>query len=152
MTSLLELDTLSIKKILKDLLRHDVEIAVTPHFAPHPGTLRGLVTNDNRLTDVIGGDLAFAHHVGAALAMIPAGIVREAGTEPNESWLEAYGEVANVLSRVVNEASRTRRRIDPGLEHQFDDLSAIVSSGSAATYSLNLDGYGDGLLGFWRTD
>jgi len=151
MTVTKSIETADVGHVLSNLVGRDVRVAEAEGIEPHAATLRGLVTNENVLSGVIGGNLAFAHTTGAALAMIPAGAVEDAGDEPNEMWLEFYTEVANVLSRVVNEAASVRLRIDPGITHSPEDLDAIIATGSVIAFTASVDGYGDSQLAFWAT-
>ena len=100
---------------------------------------------------MIASDLGFAHRSGAALAMIPAGKVEENPVDPDFELLEVYQEVANVISRLVNEAMRSRVRLDPAMEHPVEALQNIVVSGHvAASVSADIEGYGVGTLGVWQ--
>ena len=61
-----------------------------------------------------------------------------------------YNEVANVISRLINEAMPARVRMDPDVDHPVEDLQAIVSKGHiSATVSVDIEGYGVGHLGMW---
>ncbi len=136
--------------LMKDLLQKDISLETIETIAPHPATYRGLVTDDNTLVAVIAGDIAFAHNSDAALAMIPAGAVAEKGDIPDDEFIELYYEVANVLSRLVNEAHPTRVRIDPGMEIPVEDLQAIMDTGRVVVQSnVTIDGYAPGALGVW---
>lgn len=138
------IDAPELAVLLKQLLGRPVSVKECDAFEPHELTKCGLVDNDNQLVGVIAADLAFAHRSGASLAMIPAGAVEDAGDEVVDSWLEFYREVANVASRVVNEASPRRVRLDPGLEHSDADLDAVVGAGGLLSVEISIDGYGEG--------
>ncbi|MEM1332257.1 MAG: hypothetical protein AAGG08_02265 [Actinomycetota bacterium] len=139
-------DTPELARLLKQLLGRDVKVSKGSIFASHPLTRCGLVDNDDRLVGVISSDLAFAHISGASLAMIPAGVVEDAGDEPVDSWLEFYREVANVLSRTVNEASPQRVRLDPGIQHAAEALEQIEAGGGLLAAEVEVAGYGTGRL------
>ena len=136
--------------LLKDLLSRDITLETIPTIEPHPSTFRGLVTDDNTLVALIAGDIAFAHNSGAALAMIPSGIVKEKGDTPDDEFIELYQEVANVLSRLVNEAHPSRVRIDPGMEIPMEDMQVIMDQGRVVVQSnVTISGYEAGALGIW---
>jgi hypothetical protein len=140
----------SITRLLEELLGRDVTVTAGGASAPHPATLRGLVTDGDVLVAVLGGDLPFAHRSGAALAMIPAGKLDEIDDEPDTDILAIYTEVANVLSRLVNEASPNRVRLDPAMQHDPDALQRIVDQGQPLiSCTVGIAGYGSGELGAW---
>jgi len=138
----------NMSSMLGDLLAKDVTLTQTERFSPHVSALHGLVDNDDKLVYVIGADLAFAHRSGAALAMMPSGRV-DSVTEPDDDLLEFYHEVANVLSRAVSEVATTRVRLDPNMDQQTPEVERATVAGAAVTYSVSVDGYGDGSLGIW---
>jgi len=139
-----------LQKLLSSLLAKDVQLTAASAFAPHPSTALGLIDNQDNLAYVLGSDLAFAHRSGAALAMIPAGGI-DSVDEPDEDLIEVYHEVANVISRAVNESSPTRVRLDPGIDLGADLLVSAVTGKPSATFAVTVDGYGDGTLGIWAT-
>ncbi len=140
-----------IERMLESLLGCDVAISESSHVRPHSSTARGLVTNENRLVAVIACDLPFAHRSGAALSMIPASDDLGDATEPDDDLLLFYNEVANVMSRLLNEAMPARVRMDPDIDHELKDLQAIVSKGQiSATVEVEIEGYGPGQLGMWH--
>ncbi|NOX31801.1 MAG: hypothetical protein GXP35_17415 [Actinobacteria bacterium] len=139
-----------LQKLLGSLLAKDVQLTAAGAFAPHPSTALGLIDNDDNLVYVMGSDLAFAHRSGAALAMIPAGGI-DSVDEPDADLIEVYHEVANVISRAVNESSSTRVRLDPGVDLGAERLVSAVTGKPSAIFGVNVDGYGDGTLGIWAT-
>ena len=112
--------------------------------------LRKLLNDDDALVAVIASDLAFANRSGAALALMPAPMVATVGDEPDEDLVENYIEVANVLSRLVNEASRARVRIDPGLKVPPDQMQALVSACGCTAFHVDIEGYGVGDLAIYH--
>ena len=146
MASFPSLDDLS--KMLGDLLGKTVTLTPADRFSPHAAASHGLIDNDDSLVYVIGADLAFAHRSGAALAMIPAGAV-DSVTVPDGDLLENYQEVANVLSGIVSEVAHTRVRLDPTMDQQAPEIAGTTVSGTAVTFLVSVDGYGDGCLGIW---
>lgn len=140
----------SVAGLLEGLLGRETIAKTTPAFEPHPATLRGLVADDNDLVAVIGSELKFAHLTGACLAMIPRGRAEGAGDKPDEDLIEVYTEVANVFSRLVNEASSRRVRLDPDIDHEPEALSTIVSSGSPLVLAkADIENYGIASVGVW---
>lgn len=148
----LDIEDGQVQKLLSDLLGREVIVSPADVVEPHSATARGLVTDEDELVAVIASDLPFAHISGAALAMIPSSAVEDAGDDPDEELMEVYQEVANVVSRLVNEASPARVRLDPNMDHAIEALQAIVVDGSvASSVSTEIDGYGLGRLGVWHT-
>jgi hypothetical protein len=136
-----------IRRLLEGLLGRDVSVAGDgPDTVVHQATTCGLVDDDGRLRFVLGTDLALAHLLGASVALIPAGRAKDAA-EPDEDLLANYAEVANVLSRSLNERSDRRVRIDPGLAFDRAGLAEVVA-GAARTvrYAVEVAGYGRGVL------
>jgi len=98
---------------------------------------------------VVGTDLAFASHAGAALAMIPRSRAEDAvksGTD-DPDLLEIYGEVLNILTRPINDSNDCHVRLVPGTVGTSSEPS---SAAVAAGFTISIDNYGEGKLGFWR--
>jgi hypothetical protein len=139
-----------VAKLLTDLLGRNVQATGNQALQPHQATYQGLVTNDDRLVAVFGSDLEFAHSSGAALAMVPAGTVDQKGDTADPDLLGFYQEVANVLSRLIDNVTPERVRIDPSLEHTPEALQSIVSDGALmAACDTTIAGYGTGSFGVW---
>ncbi len=137
-------------ELLTSLIGREITATVADSVDPHPATLRGMVTNDNRLVAVIGSDLDFAHRTSAALAMIPVGRCEDAADTPDSDLLEVYREVSNVLSRLVDEATPMRVRLDPGMDHEQDAMAALVAAGSPMVVcETAVEGYGSGRFAVW---
>ncbi len=148
----LDIEDGQVGKLLSDLLGREVVVNPVDTVQPHSATARGLVTDEDELVAVIASDLAFAHRSGAALAMIPSTSVSDEPGDPDEELMEVYQEVANVVSRLVNEAAPSRVRLDPNMDHPIEALEAIVVDGSvASSVSTDIEGYGLGKLGVWHT-
>ena len=138
------------EQMLAELIGRDVTVRPADSCDVHPATYRGLITNENMLVGVIASDLDFAHRSGAALAMIPAGRVSEPNKVPEEDLIMVYVEVANVLSRLANEAAPARVRVDPGIDHPEEKLQAVVERGKALVLGkADIDGYSGGVFGVW---
>ncbi|MGH1492872.1 MAG: hypothetical protein ACRBK7_26340 [Acidimicrobiales bacterium] len=149
----LEIADGEVQKLLCGLLGREVAVSPVDTVEPHSATARGLVTEEDELVAVIASDLFFAHSSGAALAMIPAHTLDGKENDPDEELMEVYQEVANVVSRVVNEASPKRLRLDPNMDHPVDTLEAIVVEGNVlSSVSTDIEGYGIGKLGVWYLD
>jgi hypothetical protein len=137
-----------VRNLLEGLLGRDVKVTTEGVAAPvlHEVTMCGLVDDENVLRYVFGTDLALAHFLGAAVALIPAGRAKEARS-PDEDLVANYREVANVLSRSVNERAENRVRIDPGLALDRQAMVDAVSGASTlARYAVDVAGYGEGVL------
>lgn len=142
-----------IADLLSDLLGRGVEATPADTVEPHHATFRGMVTNEDKLVAVIASDLSFAHRAGAALAMIPATTVEEKGDNVDPDLVAFYLEVANVMGRLVDEATPMRVRIDPNMEHSIEAMESIVAQGSVVSASeATIDGYGTGAIGVWYWD
>lgn len=133
-----------VARILKKLVGREVDVIDGGDFEILPQSRAGLVDDDDRLVGMVAADLPFVHMTGAALAAVPGGVVAEHGDDLNEEWLEFYREIANVLSRAVNEAMTRRVRLDPGMQHDDAALDGIWSSGVLTSFAVSIDGYGDG--------
>lgn len=137
-------------ELLTNLVGREITASQADSIDVHPATMRGMVTNDNRLVAVIGSDLDFAHRTSAALAMIPVGRCEDAGDQPDPDLMEVYREVSNVISRLVDEATPERVRLDPGMDHEMEAMQAIVAAGSPMTIcETAIDGYGTGRFAVW---
>jgi hypothetical protein len=139
-------------RLLTGLLSRDVSGATIDFHEPHEMACHGLVDNNDILRYVIGADLAFAHRASAAMAMLPIGLVEEAGDEPDEELIEIYSEVANLTSRAVNEAAPARVRLDPNLTHDPAVLKSITDKECGLALEITIAGYGTGRLGIWSAN
>lgn len=137
-------------ELLSSLIGREVTATMVDSVDPHPATMRGMVTNDNQLVAVIGSDLDFAHRASAALAMIPVGRCEDAGDQPDSDLMEVYREVSNVISRLVDEATPDRIRLDPGMDHEHEAMQVIIAAGSPMVICETVvDGYGSGRFAVW---
>ncbi|MEM7337941.1 MAG: hypothetical protein AAF467_04775 [Actinomycetota bacterium] len=140
----------SLQQILAELTGQDVKAEQASDITPHPATYRGLVTPENKLVAVIASDLNFAHRCGAALAMIPATAVEDDAEEVEDHLIEFYGEVANVLSRLANEAYAEHLRLDPGFDIPAEVLQKIIDNGTMTIgANTTIDPHGSGAVGIW---
>lgn len=146
----LVLEARDVQRILGGLLNRRVKVAPSKAQPDHPAARRALVNDDNALVAVISSDLAFAHRAGAALALMPPGTLPKTDEQPDEDLVENYIEVANVLSRLVNEASRARVRIDPGLEVPASQMQALISACGCTAFEVDVEDYGVGNVAVWH--
>lgn len=153
MTTVTRIRADGIEYVLAKLLDRNVKVlGAQRDIQAHEDTFRGLVTDENELVGLVAADLAFAHATGAALAMVPAAKLEELDElTPDEELIEFYVEVANVLSRIVNEAAPERVRIDPGLEHSVDAMLGVMDSASGIAVTVAIEGYGSGTVSLWST-
>lgn len=146
----LVLDPRDVQRILGGLLNRKVKVAPSKAKPEHPATRRPLVNDDNGLVAVIASDLPFAHRSGAAVALMPPAMVAAVPEVPDEDLMENYIEVANVLSRVVNEASRARVRIDPDLKVPASQMQALIDACGCTAFDVDIEDYGAGSVAIWH--
>lgn len=146
---MIRIEAQHVRGLLENLLGRDVRLSLGSRLTPSPETYRGLVNDDDELRAVIAGDPPFARQTAAALAMIPMGVIED-GSIADAELMEIYSEVANVLSRVVNEASIDRLRLDPSRLHSPNEVEEIIDRGDlVATWNLDISGYGQSQFGIW---
>lgn len=153
MSAVTHIEATDVAHVLAKLLGRDVSVLnAVDEMSVHERTFRGLVTDEDELVGLIAADPAFAHASGAALAMVPPARLEELDDEElDDELLEFYVEVANVLSRVVNEASPDRVRIDPSMDHDASAMLALMESASGVGVAVDIEGYGVGLVSMWST-
>lgn len=135
--------------MLDALFGKDVQVAGATEMDLYVPSLRGLMTNEDELVGAIGGDRGFVTVAGAALALMPAVTPGTEDEETHDELVEFYGEVANVLSRLVNDFGEERVRIDPGVTHSSENLGLIVGAAERCLFTLEIEGYGQGVAGIW---
>lgn len=97
-------------------------------------------------------DLELAAAVGAALVMMPAGLVKESVADKAlfPSLVENTFEVLNVTSRLINRAGGThykiREQVLPGAALPEDAVAVLSEAGRRADLRLTVEGYGTGRL------
>ena len=153
MTTVTAIRADGIEYVLAKLLDREVKVLGSQrNIQAHEETFRGLVTDENELVGLIAADLPFAHATGAALAMVPPAKLEELDDiTPDEELLEFYVEVANVLSRIINEAAPQRVRIDPGLDHDVDAMLGVMQRAAGIAVSVEIEGYGSGTVSLWSS-
>lgn len=135
-----------LKPLLSNLLGKDVTIAAGGAFAPDSLDFAAYVGDDNSVCYVVGSSKEFSAYSGAALAMLPPGRANEAIKDGGDDMLAmAYQEVLNVLTRAINDLGGVHVRLPVGEKYDVPELSAA----NAATYTISVSGYGEGVLAFW---
>jgi len=135
-----------------DLLAKSIKIdsADKPKISKHNvGVYR---TEDGDVAALIICDAAFGCFVGAALAMVPAGVAQEAaraGKIP-DNLRENFDEVLNIIAGLFNREGSPRVRYDK-LLGAGDDLPEDVAAldgtpEESQDWSADIDGYGAGLV------
>lgn len=116
-------------------------------------TVRGVFVADGAVAGALYIlDLELAAALGAALVMVPAGLVKESVSDRSfvPALAENCFEVLNVASRLVNRAGgvhyKLREQVLPGAALP-EDVAAIVEDHSQRVdLELSVDGYGSGRL------
>jgi len=146
---MIRLEAKPVSDLLSKLLGRPVRLSAITDLSPNPITYRGLVDDGNNLSVVIAGNEPFAIQTAAALAMLPLDVVTD-GTFPSNELFDIYSEVANVLSRAVNEAVPNRFRLDPSINHSMAALQHVIDTGIlVASWGLDIQGYGASKFGVW---
>lgn len=97
-------------------------------------------------------DLELAAAMGAALVMMPAGLVKESVSDKAlfPALVDNTFEVLNVASRLINRAGGThykiREQVLPGAELPADARPVVDGYSQRADLRLTVDGYGTGTL------
>ena len=146
MTMTLEIPTGAVERMLGSLLGRDISVAVAPELELYSPSIAGLVNTDNELVGALGADFEFVAASGAALALMPPVPVEDVSDDDRSDLIEFYGEVANVLSRLVNDHGLERVRIDPGIEHPIEHLGLIVGAAERTLFQAEISGYGVGTV------
>ncbi len=137
--------------LLKGLLGRDVVVRPCSDLDFTACTNRGAnyLDDEDVARVVVASDLAFASLSGAALAMIPRSRAEDAikSGSDDPDLLEIYGEVLNVLSRPINDSNDCHVRLVPGTVGSASEPDAATAT---AGFSVEIDNYGEGKLGFWR--
>ena len=132
------------RSLLQDLIGKDVSVSaasgVDPSAMCHSTFV--FVDDDDVPRCYAGSDLALAHSMGAALAMMPAGRANE--TAPDADLLEFNLEVVNVISGQINNLNKVHIRLIPGSDGKME-----WPHGKATTaYTVEVEGYRPGIFAF----
>jgi hypothetical protein len=116
-------------------------------------TVRGVYMADGQAPGAVYLiDLELAAAMGAALVMMPAGMVKESTAEGAlvAGLVENSFEVLNVASRVINRAGgvhyKLREQVQPGTATPEDVVPVIEAPSQRVDLELTVDGYGSGRL------
>ena len=140
-----------LKPLLADLIGKDVSFGQGGDPA-EPATIEGQLTlyvgDGGQPFMLAGGDAAFAHLAGAALALVPKARAEDAvaSGQPDDDLLENYREIMNVVTRVVNDQGGPHVRLVPGSSVSLSELPT-PSAGRCSPTSI--ENYGDGTLSVW---
>lgn len=135
--------------MLDALFGKDIDVSGASEMDLFVPSIRGLENADAELVGVIGGDHSFVNAAGAAVAEMPP---VEPGTEDaltKTQLLDQYGEVAAVLSRLVNEFGGEPVQVVPNATYASSDLGLIIGAAERCLFTLEIDGYGAGVAGIW---
>ncbi len=97
-------------------------------------------------------DVQIAAAAGAALVMMPVGLVKESVQEKNllPMLVDNTYEVLNVASRLVNRAGgvhyKLREQVLPGQPLPADAAELVTAATQRTDLQLTVDGYGTGVL------
>ena len=116
------------------------------------GLVRGVYECDGRAGALYLMDVSLAASIGAALVMMPAGVVKESVQEKTllPTLVDNTHEVLNVASRLINRAGgahyKLREQVLPG-QALPEDATAVLTQVTLRTdLELTVDGYGGGVL------
>lgn len=147
-------DVPSLRGLVADLLGRAVECDRTtlgPDAAPD-ALVATYETPDGAVGALVIADAAGAAALGAALTAMPTAIVetvRRAGTVDDPTIVENYGEIANVLSQVLNSPDTAHLRWQAThAADALDGAAAALLAAPAARRDLlvTVEGYGNGRL------
>lgn len=144
-------DITEIRPLLTDLIGRECEPSRKITFAK-PDSITDFLAvfagDDDAPLMLAGGDSAFAHLSGAALALVPVEQATEAieSETLNDDLLENYREILNVVTRAINDQGGAHVRLIPDGAPLPDPLPP-TSGGHE--YTIDIEGYGAGKMFFW---
>lgn len=140
----------SLRDLLTDLLGRPATVADAPLQeldANRPAVAAVYRRDDGTVAAVGISDTDLSTHAGAAIGMVPPG---EIATQPAEELQELFGEVVNVMAKLLNSPTvphvvlREVRQL-PGSVPA--DVAALVTNPAARIdYAVEVSGYGHGHL------
>lgn len=143
-----------VRDFLGDLLGKPVSVskAAQVDFSVEPeGYVTGLYKDDkDRLIGACITDISLAASTGAALAMMPVAVAKEAveAGKLDEGLRDNFYEVVNILSRLLNGPSVPHLRLTELVDGVPDDVRALVEkSKGRKSYDVTVVGYTGGKLG-----
>lgn len=114
--------------------------------------VRGTYLGDLQPGALFFMDVGLAASLGAALVMMPAGLVKESVQEENllPMLVDLSYEVLNVISRFINRAGgvhyKLREQVLPGQPLPAGFAGVLDSASARVDLSLAVDGYASGVL------
>ena len=144
-------DPTELRPLLTDLIGRECEPTRKITFAK-PDTISDYLAvfagDDDQPMMLAGGDHAFAHLSGAALALVPAERANQAiddGVNDPE-MMENYREILNVVTRAINDQGGSHVRLIPDGRPLPDPLP---QTSGGHEYAIEIEGYGAGKMYFW---
>ncbi|MFN0026265.1 MAG: hypothetical protein ACKV2O_03610 [Acidimicrobiales bacterium] len=140
--------------LLSDLVGKKVtgQEAAAVDLAAETSFVRGTYLGDLQPAALFYMDVGLAASLGAALVMMPAGLVKESVQEKNllPMLIDNSYEVLNVISRFINRAGgvhyKLREQVLPGQPLPADFAEVADGASERVDLALNVDGYIGGVL------
>ncbi len=108
------------------------------------------VDDGGKLVAIVSADAGFTCYTGAAIMMMPAAVANDAKSAPEvpEEFVEAFGEVLNVISRLFNTSGRPHCKYSTAEYGKApeDVKDFIKSSSSRESFGFEVGGYGEGTV------
>ncbi|MGD9753723.1 MAG: hypothetical protein AB7W59_22225 [Acidimicrobiia bacterium] len=154
-TTTLELSLPVVLSMFSDLLGKRVSGQETAEadLADETSFVRGVFLGENQeVGAVYFMPIGLAAATGAALVMMPAGLVKECVQERTllPMLVDNSYEVFNVASRLINRAGgvhyKLREQVLPGQPLPADALEVVGAATQRVDLELTVDGYGSGVL------
>lgn len=143
-----------VRDFLGDLLGKPVSVTKCSaiDFGEEPERfVTGLYVNDkNQLIGACISDIPLAATTGAALAMMPAAVAKEAvdAGKLEEGLRDNYYEVVNILSRLLNGPSVPHLRLTEVVDGVPEDVLQLAEKAKGRKhYDVTVVGYSGGKLG-----
>lgn len=115
------------------------------------GYVTGLYVDDkNHLIGACISDISLAATAGAALAMMPASVAKEAvdAGKLEEGLRDNFYEVVNILSRLLNGPSVPHLRLTELVDGVPDDVAQLIEKAKGRkNYDVTVVGYAGGRMG-----
>ena len=151
----------SVKDFFEDLLGRPVTVSPADPLraADIPSTLVAVYCDPARkLGAVVGFGFSLTAYVGAAIGLIPAGGAEACIEDKEISKMigENAIEVCNVVASLINQEGAARLKLDttflPGNTPPNDAVARLLALGRRLDLTVDLGGYGSGLLSFSYAD
>lgn len=152
--STLELSLPVALSLLSDLVGKKVTGAETDAVDLSADTtfVRGTYLGNLEPASLFFMDVSLAASLGAALVMMPAGLVKESVQEKNllPMLVDNSYEVFNVISRFINRAGgvhyKLREQVLPGQPLPADFAGVVDAASERVDLALSVEGYAGGVL------